>query len=83
MAHTRAFLWRVILIALLLALAFSLILLYIRLRDKDTFDAYVVYTAVFEVDAAVADSLKVGDRLIDARGKEDAGEILKITREGA
>ena len=44
---------------------------------------YLVYTAVFEVDASLAHRLHLGERLIDARGKEDAGEILKITRENA
>ncbi len=43
----------------------------------------VVYTAVFEADAALADHFQVGERLIDAKGKEDAGKILRITREAA
>ena len=51
-------------------------------RDKED-RVLVVYTAIFEVDAALADQFHVGERLIDAKGKEDAGEIISITREAA
>ena len=37
---------------------------------------YLVYTAVFELSPEIADSLTVGERLTDARGKGNAGEIL-------
>ncbi len=47
-------------------------------QKKGESSVFVAYTAVFEVDAAVADSFSLGDVLTDARGKEAAGAILKI-----
>lgn len=55
---------------------------FLFLRNRgETPPVYVVYTAIFETDAAIADTLSVGDTLIDARAKGEAGEILRITRE--
>ena len=44
---------------------------------------YAVYTVVAEMDEALADTLSAGDALVDACGKESAGEVLAVTREGA
>ena len=79
MVHARSFLWRVAALFCVFLLAFGVFFLFFR-RDEGE-DVYLVYTAVFAVDRVVADSLRVGDPLIDARGKEGAGEILKIVRE--
>ena len=76
MAHTRS-----LLTLALLALAVAVGgFLYASKRKEEV---YIVYTLVFETDAEIAENLHVGDPLIDACGKEGAGEILKITREDA
>ncbi len=83
MVFTRSFTKRrICLVALffVLFLAGGALLLLSRAKKES---ATVVYTALFEVDAAVAESLSLGDVLIDARGKEAAGEIVKITVEDA
>ena len=64
----------------LIALFTPLALLFFT-RSRQDEAVYLVYTAVFEVDASLADHFSVGEHLIDARGKEDAGEIIKITRD--
>ena len=76
MARTRSLL---IFGSIALFLASLAMLFFTRARRDEA--VYLVYTAVFEVDAPLAERFSVGDRLIDARGKEDAGEILRITRE--
>lgn len=86
MANARALLRRlrgVLFLFLLLLLALGVLWGYARWKGRSTKGAYIVYTAVFEVDERIADCFALGDRLIDARGKEEAGEILKITREEA
>ncbi len=82
MAYARSVLRRTLFL-ILLAMLLCAGLGYFWLARQEKTDAYIVYTAVFEVDRAVADAFSLGDRLIDARGKEDAGEILKIARENA
>lgn len=67
---------------LLFALLFALGGFFSYRHAKEE-SVYLVYTAVFEVDARLADCVRVGDHLTDACGKEDAGEILKITAEDA
>ena len=81
MAHTRSFLWRVAALLCVFLLCACAFFLFFR-RDGGE-EVYLVYTAVFEVDAQMADAFSVGERLTDARGKADAGEILRITREPA
>ena len=81
MAHTRSFLWRVAAFFFAVLLCACAFFLFFRYDEGE--DVYLVYTAVFEVDAQIANAFSVGERLTDARGKEDAGEILKITREPA
>ena len=76
MAHTRSFL-----IFGLLALAVVASGFLYASNQKE--EVYLVYTIVIEADAEIVDSLHVGDSLIDACGKEGAGEILKITKEDA
>ena len=49
---------------------------YLFFREKEKEEAYVVYTALFEVRAEEASAFAIGDLLTDARGKEDAGVIL-------
>lgn len=51
-------------------------------RSCDT-PVYMVYTAVFETDAALADMFAVGDLMTDARTKGEAGKILAIKKENA
>lgn len=46
-------------------------------------ERYTVYTVVAEMDEALVLALTVGEALTDACGKEAAGEVLAITREGA
>lgn len=76
MAHTRSLLIIGLLFLLLVALG---TVFFVHRKTEE--DVYLVYTAIFEVDAALAEAFTVGDRLFDARGKEEAGEILKVTRE--
>ena len=76
MAHSRSLLICVILLLCLIAVLF-----FVMKPEEE--EVYLVYTAVFEVDASLADSIQVGDLLTDARGKGQAGEVLKITREDA
>lgn len=76
MAHTRSVLTLFFLLFLLAAGVFLFLL------PKKEEEVYVVYTAVIEADAALLDTLRVGDAVIDARGKEPAGEILKISCDG-
>lgn len=69
--------------ALLCACLLGSISLFLLFVPRENEEVYLVYTAVFEVDTLLADAFAVGERLTDARGKEDAGEILKITKEPA
>ena len=62
-----------------LLLLFSL--LFGACAEENT--VYTVYTVVAETDASLAASLAIGDTLTDACGKEGAGEVLALTREGA
>ena len=70
---------RIFFLALLGAL-FAALLFYFLQTERGT-PVTLVYTAVFEADPEVVRALSLGDRLTDARGKGDAGEILKITTE--
>lgn len=81
MVHARTRLKQVLGIFLLLLFAICALFIYTKIRKKNEERVLVVYTAIFEVDNETAASLRVGERLIDAKGKEDAGEILRITRE--
>ena len=74
MAHTRSLLIFVVLLAFLLGGAFFL-------KQPKEEAVYLVYTAVFEVESALADTVRVGDSVTDACGKEGAGEVLKVTKE--
>ena len=76
MAHTRSLL----IFALLLSLGLGGVFLLKKPKEEEV---YLVYTAVFEVDTALADTVHVGDTLTDACGKAAAGEVLKVTREDA
>ena len=69
-----------IVIFFILFLAGGALLLWSRSKKEPV---TLVYTLLCEADAEVADSLSLGDTLIDACGKEAAGEILKITVENA
>ena len=70
---------RLFVLALLGALLAALLFFFLQ-TERGT-PVTLVYTAVFEADPATVRALSVGDRLTDARGKGDAGEILKITTE--
>lgn len=83
MVNARSLLGRIGGAFLLFLLALGAVWGYMKFKERKSENAYIVYTAVFEVDQSVADAFRLGDRLVDARGKEEAGEILKITREGA
>lgn len=76
MAHTRSLLAFIILLFILIGAVFLI-------QDLRKEEVYLVYTAVFEVDTALADAVRVGDIMTDACGKEAAGEVLKITRDEA
>ena len=75
MANTRSLLVIFLCLALLVGVVWW--------RRPEGEGIYLVYTALFTVEEEIADTLSPGDTLTDARGKECAGEILKITREKA
>lgn len=79
MAHTRSLLIGGLCAALVLSLLLGMRFLQTRKEEE----VYLVYTALFEVDAALAEGVCVGEALTDARGKGMAGEVLKVTRERA
>jgi len=81
LAHTRTHLKHTPVAVFLLLFAVCAIFIYMKFQKSKEEQVLVVYTAVFEVDAAVADLFHVGEQLIDARGKESAGEILRVTKE--
>ena len=68
-----------IIVLLMIVFLLSVFFLFRITQSQQKKPIYVVYTAVFEIDPQVAKSLHTGDALLDARGKENAGEILKIT----
>ena len=66
---------------LLLFLALSLTLLACTQKEKGV--RFLCYTLLCETDEASADALSVGDKLSDAVGKGEMGEVIKITRTAA